>query len=118
MEDLPRILEWLGVDLYPRMRSDGAKLIGRRLMTDPDPSALRESLAREEALLAKIETERARAARRVAELRAQLSSAADEAATAVEPVGKAAFPNSPTPTSVLGCRCHARAWLDMHRPVT
>lgn len=55
-------------------------------MADRNEEAMRETLAREEARLAEIEIERNRVERRIAELKAPLSSALHWAGGAREPV--------------------------------
>ena len=60
---------------------------------------MRETLAREEARLAEIEIERTRAERRIAELKARLSSALHQAGSAREPVRKAALTNRSFPST-------------------
>ena len=68
-------------------------------MADRNERAMRETLAREEARLAEIEIERTRVERRIAELKARLSSALHEAGSAREPVRKAALTNRSFPST-------------------
>ena len=68
-------------------------------MADRDPRVLRRELACEEARLAEIEIARTRTAQRIAELKAQLSSAIHQAGSVREPVRKAALTNRPTPST-------------------
>ena len=70
-----------------------------RPMADRNERAMRETLAREEARLAEIEIERTRVERRIAELKARLTSALHEAGRARESVRKAALTNRSVPST-------------------
>ena len=66
-------------------------------MANQNEKALRETLAREEARLAGMEIERARLARRIAQLKARLSTAIPQAGSPRKPMRQAALSSTSTP---------------------